>query len=75
MIGKEAVRAFEEVIVLYLPSVRTVCIVPCNVHGVPLIVLHLNIVPHMSRVVLGIEIAENADTWDIQPVADKLEGF
>ena len=73
MIGEEAVRALEEVIILYLTAALAVGIVPGDVNSVPVIVLHLYIIPHMTCIALFIEVAENADTRDIESVAHELE--
>lgn len=75
MVGEEAVRALEEVIILHLAAALAVGVIPGNVNSVPVIVLHFYIIPHMTCGAFFIEVAENADTRDIEPVAHELEGF
>ena len=75
MISEEAFRTLQEIIILYLSAAFAVGIVPSYVDSVPLIIVHLDVVPHMPCVCLNIKISENAHTWDIKSVTDKLERF
>ena len=71
MICVETVRAFEKVLVFY--HIIVVEIVPCNVNSIPFSVLHLHIVPHMSRIGGAAVVSENEDARNAEFVTDKLE--
>lgn len=75
MVGGEARRTLEEILVPYLLTVFAVEVVPCDVNTVPFAVVHLNVVPHMTDIFTFVKISENAHAGDIHTVADELEAL
>ena len=75
MVREEAVRAFEEVGINDIETVFAVIVVPGNVHSVPFIIVHENVIPHMGHRGFLIPVTENADTGNPDAVADQLKGF
>ena len=68
MVGK-VVGTFEEIGV---GDRSLVGVIPSNVYGVPLVVVHLHICPHVR---LRASLADDEGTGNVESVAKHLKGF
>ena len=75
MITEEGTRALQEIVIGIVNSVSAVTVIPCNINGIPLAVLHLDIVPHMGLSIIRIEVSYDLHTGDTQTVTDELEAL
>lgn len=67
--------AQQEIFILHFLTESAVSVIPCKVNNVPFAVLHLNAVPSVADIRIGVEVSENSDTRDVLPVADYLESL